>query len=575
MEDLSQHAEAQLERHFIRRLGHLLHVRRFVATWMLLLILLIGCVTVQIRSLGGYYQTLQPAPGGMYVEGIVGRYTNANPLYASGQVDEAVAHLIFSGLLKYDDQNKLVGDLAKSWSVDKTGTTYTVHLRPNLTWQDGKPLTAKDVVFTYQVIQNPDAQSPLNDSWQDVEVNAPDDNTVVFTLPNPLSSFPESLTTGIIPQHLLGTVPMDQMRSVAFNTTNPVGAGPFSMKTVEVHGDTPETREEQVALEPFDGYHGGRPKLNSFVVHTFGDESRMQHSFDDHNLNAMVGLDTAPSKLAHSDAAQIYQMPLTAATMVFFKSSSPVLSDATVRQALVTASEPHDIIGKLGYLARPVQEPLLEGQLGYNAAYQQHTGNLKKAGQLLDKAGWRVGQDGIRTKHGQPLSFSLYAEDTPEYRMVTNELRTQWRALGVDARVYMQRQTELQTTVSTHAYDALLYGISIGADPDVFVYWDSSQADVRSGARLNLSEYQSTAADSALEAGRTRTVARLRTIKYQPFLQAWQQDAPALGLYQPRFLYITRSQVFGLREHTLNTDTDRYTNVANWEIRQAPQTIKR
>lgn len=574
VEGLSQQAEVQFERNFIRRLGHLLLVRRFVLTWVLLLVLLTGCVVVQIRSLGGYYQTLQPAPGGMYVEGIVGRYTNANPLYATGQVDEAVAHLIFAGLLKYDDHNQLVGDLAQSWEVDKSGSVYTVHLRPHLSWQDGQPLTAQDVVFTYQVIQNPDAQSPLNDSWQDVEVSATDKQTVEFRLPNPLSSFPYSLTTGIIPQHILKDVPMDQMRSVAFNTTNPIGAGPFAMKTVEVHGNTPQTREEQVALEPFDEYHGGRPKLNSFVVHSFGNEKRMRDSFADHNLNAMVGLSSVPKGLEDGGGAQIYQMPLAAATMVFFKNSSPVLADVKVRQALVAGSDTEAIIGKLGYLARPVHEPLLQGQLGYNDAYRQHTNDVRKAKKLLDAAGWRVGREGIRYKHGQPLSFSLYAEDTSEYTMVTNELRKQWRVLGVDARVYTQKQTELQTTVGTHAYDALLYGISIGVDPDVFVYWHSSQADVRSGARLNLSEYQSSTADNSLEAGRTRTTASLRTIKYQPFLKAWQQDAPALGLYQPRFLYITRSQVFGLREHTLNTDTNRFANVVNWEIRQAPQTIK-
>jgi peptide/nickel transport system substrate-binding protein len=145
-------------------------------------------------------------------------------------------------------------------------------------------------------------------------------------------------------------------------------------------------------------------------------------------------------------------------------------------------------------------------------------------------------------------------------------LSSDWAALGVQAVPVLQDLTDFQTTLETHNYDALLYGISIGADPDVFPYWDSSQADQRSTTRLNFSDYKSTTADTALEAGRTRLDPALRAIKYRPFLQAWQTDAPALGLYQPRFLYITRGHVYGLADHTLNTDGDRYESVSDWEI---------
>jgi hypothetical protein len=108
-------------------------------------------------------------------------------------------------------------------------------------------------------------------------------------------------------------------------------------------------------------------------------------------------------------------------------------------------------------------------------------------------------------------------------------------------------------------------------DPDVFVYCDSSQTDPRS-ARLNLSDYQSSTADTSLEAGRTRLDPSLRIIKYKPFLQAWQTDAPALGLYQPRFLYVVHEKVYGLTEHTLNSDINRFDNVQNWMVRTAKVT---
>ena len=95
------------------------------------------------------------------------------------------------------------------------------------------------------------------------------------------------------------------------------------------------------------------------------------------------------------------------------------------------------------------------------------------------------------------------------------------------------------------------------------------QADARSDGRLNFSEFKSATADDALQAGRTRSDPVLRAVKYQPFLQAWQNEAPALGLYQPRFLYVTRSEVHGLTEHAINADVERFTSVNNWMIRTA------
>ncbi|HET6924660.1 MAG TPA: hypothetical protein VFH39_02415, partial [Candidatus Saccharimonadales bacterium] len=178
---------------------------------------------------------------------------------------------------------------------------------------------------------------------------------------------------------------------------------------------------------------------------------------------------------------------------------------------------------------------------------------------------------GLRSKQGAPLSFTMYASDTAEHRLVAGMLKRQWRQVGVDCQTVFQSDDDLSSTVATHSYDALLYGISIGVDPDVYVYWDSSQTDPRS-TRLNFSMYKSGTADTALEAGRTRQDPVLRAVKYKSFLQAWQQDAPAVGLYQPRFLYLTNEKVYGLDAVSINTDTDRFNNVVNWEVRTAKVT---
>ena len=119
-----------------------------------------------------------------------------------------------------------------------------------------------------------------------------------------------------------------------------------------------------------------------------------------------------------------------------------------------------------------------------------------------------------------------------------------------------------------------MYGISVGGDPDVYAYWHGSQGDIRSETRLNLSEYKSAVADKALEAGRTRTDATNRAIKYRAFLEAWQNDYPALALYQQQFLFITSINLSGFNNDFMHTSPDRYADVNQWTIRKTAQTVK-
>ncbi len=574
VEEFGAQAEKHLENNFFERLERLVAVRRFVTSWLLLVVLLIGCVISQNRALSSYYQTPQPIPGGTYTEGILGSFTNANPIYATSLVDSSVSRLLFASLFTYDQNNQLVGDLADGLSTDARGLVYTVHLKPKLTWHDGKPLTARDVVFTFQVIQNPDAHSPLFTSWQGIQVKALDPQTVTFTLANPLASFPYSLTTGLIPEHVLGKVVMADMRSIAFNSTNPVGAGPFQWQAIEVTGGAAEDREEQVALRSFANYHGGEPKLNNFIIRTFRDRDQLQKSFEEHEITAAVGLTAIPPSLVRSTTVKAYNMPLTAQVMCFFRVSQPPFNDLATRRALVAAIDRQTIIEDLSYPTLPVREPLLPGQPGYNPTFFQAGYDPAGAAGLLDSIGWIMGKDGYRHQGETRLGFALYVQDNSEYLAVARNLSKQWRAVGIKVDIIAQSETVFQSTLAGHSYEALLHGISVGTDPDVFPYWHGSQANVLSPVRLNISEYASAAADASLEAGRTRSDPALRAIKYQPFLQAWQADIPALGLYRARFLYLTHGTVYGLSEHIINADSERFANVNNWMVRTANKTVE-
>jgi len=565
----AEEAEQQLERHFFRRLVRLTNVRRFVTGWILLVVLLTVSVGLQARSLGSYYQKIAPIEGGTLREGAIGAFTNANPLYAVSVVDGSVSRLLFSGLFTHDINNNLIPDLADKWESDDKGQVYTVSLRKSVSWHDGKPFTAKDVEFTYQTIQNPDAKSPLLASWQGVTIKAIDDYTVQFTLPSPLAAFPYSLTNGIIPVHILGTTPASQLRSVSFNAVNPVGTGPFIWKSVEVSGLNREDRSEQVALKRNESYHLGQPKIEQYVLRTFKDESAMVRAYQNKELTSMVGLDKTPADIQQDTTSTSYNIPTDSAVMTFFNTSTPILADAKVRQALVAGTNRADLIKQLGFTALTTTGPLLKGQVGYDPTIVQQPYSLEVASKLLDEAGWKVTSDGTRKKADAPLTLHFVSQNVAEYAAIAQDLQKQWKALGIDLDVKIRPEEDMQGDVLTrHDYDILLYGISIGRDPDVFAYWHSSQADVRATSRLNFSEYKNKVADKALEAGRTRVDASLRAVKYKPFLVAWRDDAPAISLYQPRFLYISRTELTGFNTSRIGAAVDRLNNIQNWTVLQ-------
>jgi peptide/nickel transport system substrate-binding protein len=569
---LGHQADEHIEELLIRRFDRLVSVKRFVILWLMFFGFLFFGVVLQLRALGPHYQTLKPVPGGIFSEGLVGNFTNANPIYATGAADLSTSRLIFSGLFKYNNDNQLTGDLARNYTLDESQTRYTVNLKKDIHWHDGEPFTAEDVVFTYQMIQTIEAQSPLYSSWQGIKVTKKDNYTVYFDLANPLSAFPYSLTNGIIPAHSFKGISPVSMRTAPFNS-RPVGTGPFEWKYVEVTGKTDSNREQRISMAANGNYWDGKPRLDGFNLLVFSSEQNLISAFNNKQMNAMSGLDSVQDYFKNDKSIHIYNTPLSSAVMTFFNNSHPVLNEPTVRRALVSSVDRYGVSNILEYPVKVVDSPLLSTQLGYDPSVVEASYNLDNANQLLDKAGWVRGEN-VRTKDGKPLKLTLAAQDSPAYAQVAKYLQSQWSKIGVRVDVRYYGGDDLQKAViPSHDYDILLYGISLGVDPDVFAYWDSSQASLSSQGHLNLSEYKSKAADQAIESARTRADSDLRITKYKVFLNAWVSDAPALALYQPNMIYVSRGPVFNYERKEANRSTDRFYNVNEWMIRQRHQTL--
>jgi ABC-type transport system substrate-binding protein len=257
------------------------------------------------------------------------------------------------------------------------------------------------------------------------------------------------------------------------------------------------------------------------------------------------------------------------ANMLFLNNSSPVLSDVNVRKALTSGTDIGSIMQAVGYKGVPVREPILMGQIGYNPIYAQSPYDVSQAKNLLDKAGWTVVPGkAYRQKNGQDLTLNITYQRDDELARIIDVVQSEWTSLGVHVNVTIGQDTSSAPKfLDTHQYDVLLYGINMGADPDGFAYWDSSQIGKKTPIHLNLSEYSSKVADLAIEGARINTDIDLRSAKYQPFLQAWQNDAPAIGLYQPRYLYISNQPIYGYdARRPLNTPADRFVNVNEWMV---------
>jgi peptide/nickel transport system substrate-binding protein len=563
--ELTDTASKNIDRHVFRRINNFAHVGRFMLAWMLLMLVLIGGVVYQSRVLATFYSSTQPVEGGILNEGMIGTYTNPNPLFASSTVDLSVSRLIFNSILTHDESGALTNDLASSIERSENGLVYTVKLIQGVKWQDGTDFSSRDILYTFKAIQNPDTRSPYNVSWQGVVVEAQDSHTVTFTLPSPLNSFPLSLCVGIVPAHILETTPFEELRSTAFNSA-PVGTGPFKLKNV-VRLDEFETIEKRQRIELVRNadYFKGRPQLDAYVLYALFDEEEIYEYLASRRIDSAV-LNSQPT-LAESFKSRYVQeqVPLLAGTYVFFNTSRPPFDSLELRQALTTGTDTEEVIKSLGYPVQAVDSPLLRTHVGYDQSVTQQAYDIAKANQILDSLGWvRSTENNMRYKDNVALEFSLTTLEGSDFAKIASSLQERWKnELGVTLNITTQPPAELQPILLQHEYDLLLYGISLDNDPDVFAYWHSTQAAID---RYNLSMYKSETADRALEAGRSRPDIALRAVKYKPFLEAWQKDAPAFGLYQPPVFFVSTLRIYNFDAQKLNSAADRFYNVHNWQI---------
>jgi peptide/nickel transport system substrate-binding protein len=548
-----------IERHIWGKWHQLRVVRRFLIIWWLIpIIALIGMVQ-QISTLQQTGGWLVATPGGTYSEAAVGTVKSLNPVLPESATASDINRLIFSGLTRYNAKRQLVPDLA-TWEASADAKTYTFHLRHDIKWHDDVPFTSADVAFTLLAIQNPDSRSPLASSWQDVKIDTPDDYTVVFQLPQPLSSFLDSTTMGIIPRHLLESVEPSQLREAEFNQ-HPVGTGPFKMKSF-----APSANEIELSANP--NYHFGRPKLDQFNFKFYPTADAALRAYAQHQVISPGRIRPETAASANQQAhLSTYEFTLPEEEILFFSTTDPMLSDQNLRSILSRSLDRAAILETAAADQGVVTtQPLLPGQIGYTNKYVPESLSPAAATAALDQAGWTREGAGVRAKAGTKLTFQLVTQSGGELERAATEIKRQWSQLGIGVNVVLADKSELQQTyMRPRNFQILLYGVNLGADPDVYSFWHSSQAK---DPGVNLSGFNSTESDRALEAGRIKTETIVRAGKYDTFLRVWNAATPAAVLYQSGYVYAARDDVAGIISHRLVVPADRYYGVERWTVRR-------
>jgi len=505
----------------------------------------------------------RPAFGGAYVEGVAGVPLRLNPLLeGANDVDASLDALIFAGLTLLDDQGRALPNLAGRWDISDDGRTYVFHLRPNLLWHDGIPLTAADVLFTYRLASDPDLTPPppLARVLADAILSAPDVQTLVVQLPQPFAPLPAYLSLGVLPQHLLAGATAATLLESSFNR-RPVGSGPFRLEDLD---------SDHALLTPNPAYHFGQPYIQRFEVRFFRDEGTLLAAARGGLLDGayfpagvsahdLEGLQGAPGVRTRS-------LPGSDVTLVYFNNQAGALRDPRVRRALYFALDRAALsAGDLSGETQMTNSPLPPGTWAYSGALGRLGPDAVRSAALLDDAGYRLDGAGVRRRAGAALSVELTTSDDPVRTALANEIAHCWQALGLQAKVTPATTTALtRETLPSRAFEALLFSYRAEPDPDPYPIWYSSEAGRHGG---NLAAFGNSRADRLLEDGRAAVTPEKRAAVYRDFQDLFAEEMPAIPLFSSTALYAQKASVQGARPGYVSSPGARFWQVQDWYLR--------
>jgi peptide/nickel transport system substrate-binding protein len=482
----------------------------------------------------------KPAYGDAIVVGSIGEPSTLIPLLASDSASHDVAGLIYNGLVRYDKNLRLEGELARSWDVSQDGLTITFHLRRGVKWHDGHDFTSRDVIYTYQVTINPKTPTAYAESFKQVKsAEAPDPYTFRVTYAKPYAPALESWMTSILPAHLLEGKDITTSKLAR----HPMGTGPYRFKEW-IPG-------QKIVLESNKDYFEGRPYIDSYVYRIIPDNSTMFMELKAGGLD-MMGL-TPVQYRRETDSPQFnerynkYLYPAFAYTYLGYNLRNPLFADNRVRQAITSAINKEEIIqGVLLGLGQTAHGPYKPGTWAYNPHIKDFDYNPERAVRLLAEAGWREkNSDGILVRNGKPFQFTILTNQGNDQRLKTAQIIQQrLRNVGIDVKIrVIEWASFLNQFIDKGNFEAVILGWTIGQDPDLFDVWHSSKTGPK---ELNFIGFKNKEVDRLLEEGRSTFDVEKRKRCYFRIQEILADEQPYTFLYVPDALPVVSSRFHGI-----------------------------
>ncbi|MBT8490103.1 MAG: peptide-binding protein [Deltaproteobacteria bacterium] len=484
--------------------------------------------------------TSAPAYGDILVEGSIGDASNLIPILSSDATSHSISAQVFNGLVKYDKNLNVVGDLAESWEISDDGLVFTFHLKKGVTWHDGRPFTADDVLYTYQVTVDPKTPTAYAGDFLKVKkAEVIDPHTFRVTYDKPFAPALTSWGAAILPKHLLEGKDITQSPL----SRHPIGTGPYLFKEW-VTG-------QKIVLTSNPDYFEGRPYIDGYIMRIIPDTATMflelrAKGVDQMNLTPLQFTRQTENNLFRNNFNK-YRYLSFSYTYLGYNLENPLFRDKRVRQAISHALNKEEIIqGVMLGLGKIATGPYKPGTWAYNPNVKKYSYDPDKAKILLAGAGWKdTDGDGILDKDGKPFTFEIITNQGNEVRAKCAEIIQRRLAdIGMKVKIrIIEWAAFINEFINKRRFDATILGWTVTLDPDLYDVWHSSKTKP---GELNFISYKNQEVDDLLEKGRSTFNRTERKRCYDRIQEIFAEEQPYTFLYVPDALPIISARFRGI-----------------------------
>lgn len=539
--------------------------------WLLSGIILITAVSWFINFYLKNTQTV-PAVGGKYKEGIIGQIRYLNPVLSfTNDADRDISQIVFSSLLKYNQDGQLIFDLAQSYEVKEDGKVFEFFLKENARWhKNDKPVSADDVIFTVNLMSDPNFSSPQRLIWQGIQIEKINDFGVRLKLPTPYAFFLHNLTFGILPKHIWQSINAADFALSSMNF-KPIGSGPYQFKSLK---RDEKGRINEIVFERNPYSYLAEPKIKEVSFNLYASEEEGIKALLAKEIDGLSYLSPQNKNKIENSSFQtsalnlnIERLDLDRYFTVFFNAEqNGLLGDKNIRSALNKSKNIDRIIKEvLLEEGKPIAGPMFLG----SDIQSLDCFCLDEAKKILANIGFtdkdnngfleRESKDGL-----QPLEIALTLPISPEIESAANILKNSWEEIGFKIDLELLSLNEIQDKIKTRNYQALIFGQVLAFESDPFSFWHSSQ---KRYPGLNLAMYDNKEADKILQQTRQILDPDKRKENYLNFQKILKDDLPSIFLYQPNYLWPISKKIKGAQIKKVPLPSWRFSQIENWYIK--------